>query len=129
MGESLHDFTKGGMDTARVRGDEADIKRRQENARQARGNLAAMVVDAHGGVQAVKRSKKKRIEAADEFAGLLEMLGLNVLPERKPGGCRNPECQAELPMSAASSSGRSSSHTYYKAGYCSPKCWAEVGDG
>jgi predicted nucleic acid-binding Zn-ribbon protein len=124
MGDSFADFTKGGMDTARVRGDEADVQRRLENARRARGNLAAMVVDRHGGVQACKRSRKKLDEAAEEFAGLLDMLGLDVGSPVRPGVCRG--CGQELPMTAASWVSKSK-NPHWKAGYCSARCWADSG--
>jgi hypothetical protein len=119
VADSFADFTKGGMETARVRGDDADVQRRLENARRARGNLAAMVVDRHGGVQALKRSRKKLDEAVEEFAGLLDMLGLDVRSPDRPGVCR------EMSMTAASWVSKSK-NPHWKAGYCSAECWAEV---
>jgi hypothetical protein len=123
--DSFADFTKGGMETARVRGDDADVQRRLENARRARGNLAAMVVDRHGGVQALKRSRKKLDEAVEEFVGLLDMLGLDVRSPDRPGVCRREGCGRALPMTAASWVSKSK-NPHWKAGYCSAECWAEV---
>lgn len=123
MGDSLHSFIAGGMDTARVRADEADQERRRQNQRDARGNLAAMVVGRHGGLDALRGDPERLGKAGEEFAGLLELLGLNVLPEHQPGRCRS--CASPLPMIAASSfSGARSPH--WRAGYCSAQCWAEV---
>lgn len=140
-GDSLGSFVGGGMDTARVRGDQEDVERRQREARDARGNLAAMMCERQAGAPSVRglaRPKKERIEraalerieadpqlqrgAADQWALLLEMLGLNVLPEHLPGRCRNEDCGRPLPISAASASSHGSS-PYFKAGYCSARCW------
>lgn len=121
-GDSLAGFVSGGMDTARVRGDQADVQRRQRDARRARANAAAVAVDEFGGMEKVKRSKKLQQEAADRFAELLEMLGLNVLPEHEPGHCRRSECGRPLPMSAASSASHATL-PYFRAGYCSARCW------
>lgn len=126
MSDSLAGFVSAGMDTARVRGDEADKKRRRDSARLARRGLAALVVDAHGGIEALKADRKKLDEAVEEFVGLLELLGLNVPPEHKPGCCRN--CRRVLPMLAASTTGNPG-RPHWRAGYCSAACWAEARDG
>jgi hypothetical protein len=83
-----------------------------------------MVVDRHGGVQSLKRSRKKLDEAVEEFVGLLDMLGLDVRLTDRPGICRRPGCDREMPMTAASWVSKSK-NPHWKAGYCSPQCWSE----
>lgn len=148
MADSLHSFIAGGMDTARVRADEADANRRRDNQRRARGNLAAMMCEEQtgdgplprgmarpvkerierGAVQAVQAQPQLQRGAAERWALLLEALGLDVAPRHRPGCCRRPECRKPLPMSAAST-GCHATSPYFRAGYCSPRCWAEARDG
>lgn len=148
MADSLHSFIAGDMDTARVRADEADEQRRRDNARNARGNLAAMMCEGQAGdgplPRGLARPMKERIErgaiqavqaqpqlqrgAAEQWTLLLEALGLDVAPRHRPGCCRRSECRKPLPMSAASSASHATL-PYFKAGYCSPRCWAEARDG
>lgn len=123
--ESFSDIHSAGFATARVRtaASPAEAARRAATARAARANLAAAACEEFGGVEAVKADPALRQRAADRFAELLDFLGLNVLPEHQPGHCRNPECRRVMPMLAASTTGHPS-RSWWRAGYCSAKCWS-----
>jgi hypothetical protein len=133
----------GGLETTRMSAEEKEERQRREKQVDARGNLAAMMCERQAGAPSVRglaRPAKERIEraalevvraqprlqaaAAEQWALLLEALGLDVVPAGRPGYCRREGCNQPLPMSAASPL-VSSSSPHWKRGYCSPKCWTE----
>lgn len=74
-----------------------EAQRRDRQRRNARGNLAALVVEERGGLAECRRSKATRTAAAAEFAELADMLGLSKISDRAPGTCG--VCGREMPAS------------------------------
>lgn len=108
MADDLH--MSGGMDSTRLTSTQVpgEGERRAAQRTAARPNLAALVVERHGGLDALKRDKGAAKEAAREFAELCDALGLRgwyEVPERPPGYCT--VCGREMPAySSTRPSGR-----------------------
>jgi hypothetical protein len=95
------DLLSGWMETTRTRSHQVDGEEERVTAQRAtaRRNLAALVVDLHGGLALCKESQRAGIAAAQEFAELGSMLGLDPPSTRKPGTCQ--VCSRPLPATTS----------------------------
>jgi hypothetical protein len=114
-----------GRDTARVALDPASEEARLTRSRRARGNLAAILVEAAGGLDVVAADGTL---VAEEFRELCDLLGLDPPPSADPGVCRRSGCCNLLSLSgvvrpgSGSGNARSERGDARRKGFCSNRC-------
>lgn len=112
-------------DTQRVALDPASEEHRLGQARRARGNLAAILVNQAGGLGVVEADGSL---VAAEFQELCDMLGLDPPAAREPGMCRRDGCDNALAVASSmratggSLSDGTSRGEARRKGYCSNRC-------